>query len=316
MKKIFLIILFSYLGFIFNEEIFFNVTKDNYKNTFENLTKGNIYNFVFPAIPFEKVNFALATNKTYRFSPNISIYNYISFSSNYSEGNVQKKLTNKLKEINGEYTYSYEIDLNDRNSKYLGIQISMQKNLNYLTLTIITQNTFDFQNYYGSYKGKLFAFIPYYFFINVEDKQKFEIQIYSESLLNQPFEEFYISEYDQDNKTLRTYKVYAKSFTHGNNLVAINEIIYKNTTKKISYQFISNFDIEDFDISIDTPYDGPYDEPSKEVVINYGFLVIIGFFIFIAAFIIFVIFYCCPKMDYSSNNREFQFQPQNQPFIN
>ena len=318
MNKIFLIILFSYLEFIFNEEIFFNVTKDNYKKTFENLTKGNIYNFVFPAIPFENVYFALATNKTYYFSPNISIYNYISYSSNYSEGNKQNNLVNKRKEVNGEFTYSYEIYLNDSNSEYLGIQLTMQKNLNYLTLIIITKNIFDFQNYYGSYKGKLFAFIPYSYFSNVDNKKKFEINIYSKSFPNKPFDEFYITEYNKDNKTLFSYKVNPKDFTHGNSLTVVNEIIYKESAKKVSYKFIANFDIEDFDISIDIPYDGPYDEPSEKVVINYRFFAILGFFgLFICiAIITIVIFYGCPKTESSSIDRQFQFQQQNQHLNN
>ena len=312
----FLIILISYLGFIFKEEIFFNVTKDNYKNKFENLKMGNIYNFVFPAIPFEKVCFALATNKTYYFAPKISIYNYISYSSNFSERNKQMNLSNQLKVINNEYTYSYDIYLNDSNSKYLGIQLSMQKNINYLTLTIVTKNIIDFQNYYGSYQGKLLAYIPYYYFINVENKEKFEIRIYSDSFPNQPFEEFYITEYDQDNKTLTSYKVYAKYFTQGTRLIAINEIIYKSSTKKVSYKFISNFDIEYFDISLDEVYDGPYDEPSEEISINYPSIANYGIFIIIiACAVIFAIFFCCLKVHNSSNNRRFQFQPQNQPFI-
>ena len=313
MKKFFCIILFSFLGFIFNEELFFNVTKDNYKNTFKNLTRGNIYNFIFPAIPFENVYFALVSNKTYRFYPNISIYNYISYSSNYSEGCKQKNLVNKRKETNDEYIYNYMIYLNDSNSEYLGIQLIMQKNLNYLTLTIVTKNVIDLQNYYGSYKQKLFAFIPYYYFFNVDNNEKFELNIYSESLPNQPFKEFYITEYDQDNTTLKSIKVYAKYFTHGNSLTAIYEILFKGSAKKISYDFVSDFDVEDFYISVDIPYDGPYDEPTEEVYINYGFFVAIGVLLGIVACIFFAIFYCCQK---STIDREIQFQPQNHPLIN
>ena len=56
MKAIYLTFIISYLSFIANKEFYYNVSKDNFNEKYDNLEKGNKYNFVFPAKLNEQIH--------------------------------------------------------------------------------------------------------------------------------------------------------------------------------------------------------------------------------------------------------------------
>ena len=242
-----LFILFLYLNAVLSEQIFYDVSLDNFYQTFTKLGKGHQFIFVSPALHNKTIFYCIKINNIKdNVIQSIKALNYFSFEKaqkGYSNG----KISLNKKEINGDFTYNLETKVIGNDIKYLGIELIFNRDINSLLLSIEINNTINLINNKLN-KRKLLPLIPYYYYININQNNKFDLNIYTNYMDNIPISSFNIAEYSSEkliDKEINT------SFILNNS----NHYEFSSSYKIINYNlnylsfvFIPDYLIEDFQI--------------------------------------------------------------------
>jgi len=235
MKVIYLTFIISYLSFIANKEFYYNVSKDNFNEKYDNLEKGNKYNFVFPAKLNEQIHIDISIDYIIEnISKIINIYDYKKYTSNFINRTTNPALNynyNYIKKDNITDIY-FSSHISNKEADYDGIELIPNNDFNCIVLTIVTENRFNLE-YNREYKSHfLYKHIPYVYsfdvYNNFVEDVNFTVTSY---LISQPFKKIIISEFYLNN----SYK--------------INEAINVNFTEKNHMNTLSHlYKIRDFDM--------------------------------------------------------------------
>jgi len=254
MKNIALVLIFSFFEFIFTKEYYNNITKDNFKKKYNNPKNINKYYFVFSAKINENVNFAIISNYIKgNFFKSVNVYEYKTYTSK-SIRQIKKTAINcKYLQINDESVTNFSYKISESNTKYLGLELILNYNLTYMTLTIVSKNTFNL-NYNEEDTKNLYAFIPYIYSINVfkNTLKEIDFTILTEYMENPPFKEFNLLEYKNNDEIVTSYSRKA-NFKKGNNYYKLSDnvgnINYDNI-KLVTFEFIPNYDLTNCKMTI------------------------------------------------------------------
>ena len=252
------------------EQIYYNVTKDNFNNTYFNLKKEYLHNFVFPSEYYKDIYCSLRTRLTYSgILKNIYIYNYDIYNLTNKNGDRIGAAKYRYQSINLEYALEYiatfKTTLSSKNYKYIGIAIYLNYNIDYLKINIVSDNKIYLNNYELNTRN-IFPLIPYIYFIEITSST-YELRgnIHTNLLKDQPFETFNIKEYIDDNENnylISTDEVAKFKKTFRYDLYISYEIQKSPHIKYISFNFTSYYELELFQIKIRPNI---YGEPDKDI---------------------------------------------------
>ena len=250
MKAIYLTFIISYLSFIANKEFYYNVSKDNFNEKYDNLEKGNKYNFVFPAKLNEQIHIDI---NIYYLIENISkiinIYDYRNYTSNFINRTTNPALNynyNYIKKDNITDIY-FSSHISNKEADYFGIELIPNNDFNCIVLTIVTENRFNLE-YNREYTSNfLFKHIPYVYsfdvYNNFVEDVNFTVSSYSKSFT--PFKKIIISEFYLNNSHKINEPINA-DFTIKNNMNILSHL-YKigdfDMIKYITFEFLPDWDL-------------------------------------------------------------------------
>jgi hypothetical protein len=236
MKAIYLTFIISYLSFTTNKEFYYNVSKDNFNEEYDNLEKGNKYNFVFPAKLNEQIHIDISIDYIIEnISKIINIYDYKNYTSNFINRTTNPALNynyNYIKKDNITDIY-FSSHISNKEADYDGIELIPNNDFNCIVLTIVTENRFNLE-YNREYKSHfLKKHIPYVYSFDVYNNfvEDVNFTVTSYLISQPPFKKIIISEFYLNN----SYK--------------INEAINVDFTEKNGMNILSHlYKIRDFDM--------------------------------------------------------------------
>ena len=296
MMKINVIFLFFHLNYVLNEQIFYEISSNNYYKVFTKLSKEHQYIFVSPAVHDKSIFYGIKANKVKKdIFKKITAYNYFTYEK-VQKGYSMSKIYYKLREINDDTIINFETRATGNDIKYIGIELIINTDINSLTLSVETNNTINLK-YNESNTRNLLPFIPYFYFIEVDQYNKFIVDLSTKYITNLPFESFNITEFSSENDLILSDIKINSSFVINNDRYKFStfyEIYYSNhSINYLRFMFFPDYKIEDFQIKMNVYKDNliPLNESSvrissKEESPKFPFsLIIIGIFIFIVGLI-------------------------------
>ena len=264
MEMIHVFILFLYLNIVLNEQIFYDISLDSFQQTFTKLGKGHQYIFVSPALHNKIIFYCIKINNIKdNVIQSIKALNYFSYEKaqkGYSNG----KISLNKKEINGDFTYILETKVIGNDIKYLGIELIFNRDINSLVLSIEINNSINLINN-NLNKRKSLPLIPYYYYINVDQNNKFDINIYTNYMDNIPITYFNVTEYSSEK--LIDKEIYTSFILNNNNQYEFSSSykIINYNLNYLSFAFIPDYLIEDFQIKVNGYFE---DKEDKETPTN------------------------------------------------
>jgi len=250
MKVIYLTFIISYLSFIANKEFYYNVSKDNFNEKYDNLEKGNKYNFVFPAKLNEQIHIDISIDYIIEnISKIINIYDYKKYTSNFINRTTNPALNynyNYIKKDNITDIY-FSSHISNKEADYDGIELIPNNDFNCIVLTIVTENRFNLE-YNREYKSHfLYKHIPYVYsfdvYNNFVEDVNFTVASYLKS--QSPFKKIIISEFYLNNshKINEPINVNFIIKNHMNTLSHLYKIRDFDMIKYITFEFLPDWDL-------------------------------------------------------------------------
>ena len=245
----------------------YEVNNNDFNKTYFNLKKEKIYYFVFPSEINKNIYFSIRTNYiSGNIFDDITIYNVFSYNSKIINGVEYKKIETNYMKIDDESCLSFDALLLE-NFKYSGLGLKLNYDLKYLSLTIVSNNNIHLK--YNKLSTKLlFPLIPYYFWIDISTNSKKEVNFTASTqyISKTPFNTFNITEHSSETSDDNPKTIITANFVKNNNLYVLSDT-YKaqyQSTKYISFDFISNYELQNFNIKVEGGNDDEEEEEDED----------------------------------------------------
>ena len=257
MKAIYLTFIISYLSFIANKEFYYNISKDNFNEKYDNLEKGNKYNFVFPAKLNEQIHIDISIDYIIEnISKIINIYDYKNYTSNFINRTTNPALNynyNYIKKDNITDIY-FSSHISNKEADYFGIELIPNNDFNCIVLTIVTENRFNLE-YNREYTSNfLFKHIPYVYSFDVYNNfvEDVNFTVTSYLISQPPFKKIIISEFYLNNshKINEPINVNFIIKNHMNTLSHLYKIRDFDMIKYITFEFLPDYYLSNLILNI------------------------------------------------------------------
>lgn len=316
MRNLFIILFLSYLSSVFNDDIYYDVDKNNFYKSYYDLGGGNRYFFVCKAKLSEIISFGVKLVNQKNVFEIISMNAFTIYSKNHKSWSFVN-LSPTCKEINYDCVNMMTGKSESNAIEYMGIGLSFYQRVSQLQLSIATDNIINLKNNEINTR-KLLPLIQYYYNIDVGNNNRFNISLCIEAsyyINNEPFIFFNITENLNKNSGNSVTTTVNAHFNRNLNNYNKFEFSYsykiinpENNINNISFIFWPNELIENFNIKVIGVLDIPDDDnktsgPFGLSILAFS-LIISGGVVFIAAIIIMIIFVIKKRKNYSNQLNE------------
>ena len=308
-------------------EFYFIDNINNFKEKYLNFINEKIYVFVFPAELGQIFYSTITTNyiNSNSIFKSITPIYYEIYESNDRKSRRGQSIKPRSKNNNTESIINFEtyfIYNNCENYKYLGIELKLYNDIDYLIFNLVSASENKINLIYNQISSrKIYPFIPYYFYIDNPLKSNEAINFII-STINKPFKTYNITEYINEN--IYYTNVFEEAIINKNNETYELNISYKiqnYKTTNISLDFISDYELENFNIEVKISSDSTSENigPNNKKILGFSvlafFLAITGAFIFIAAIIIGIILFKKKRTRNNADERKESIASINQEIL-
>ena len=239
-----------------DKDIYYNVTTNYFNEQFTNLNKKNIYIFVVPVKSLIYVYFSLRTNySNINIFESLDILCFLKYSETELMYDEQESFPIKDIKINNELIVYFNTHATYSSGYHLGLRIKLNNDLDSMILSITNYPFFKIP--YNTYITKNFIpFLPYKFMVERKEFYTYVITVSVKYIPNIPFDTFIVEEYIDEDFSFRDAEIKVDLIKNGGLYQFSFSYNLSDTklTKLISFDFVSNYTLNDFTIKVIDPY--------------------------------------------------------------